>query len=495
MGPGEMEKPAVPAKAARLNTSLKALRTRVDRAETPKLIDALKVFLTSQRREIASRLRANAHHNRPLAKDTAVWFPAKRFDRELSGILARPLTAMAQNVTDHIDKVLPRKATKAQVSAVDRALSRGAARVTGINETTRDKIRDVIARGIDQGMTVLQVADLIEAGDFVGGLYSGSVFDSARAEMIARTELMDAYNGAALGAYGDAGVEMVEAIDGDGDEECADRDGQVFDIAEADSIEDHPNGTLDWVPIIPEEATAEAAPTAEAVSEEPPSGGISAGEVTLQGTSNVEDTASSLVQAATQAEPDVTADIRAIGEITKLEPNAAFTLDGRTFHTLDARLKTEASTSRKVAGELSANPDKTLEQVEADMKDNLRYTYIADQETYNASVRQAMDELVARGYEPLRVKNFWGYDNGYAGINSNWRTPSGQVFEVQFHTQSGLETKEVLSHPLYEAQRLLPEGSAGWNDYQRQIDQLWSTFRSANPSLGRNMGWLREMFP
>ena len=39
------------------------------------------------------------------------------------------------------------------------------------------------------------------------------------------------------------------ADDGDGDEECAQRDGQVFDIDEAESIEDHPNGTLDWIPL------------------------------------------------------------------------------------------------------------------------------------------------------------------------------------------------------------------------------------------------------
>ncbi len=43
---------------------------------------------------------------------------------------------------------------------------------------------------------------------------------------------------------------MVEAIDGDGDEECAARDGQEFSIADADGIEDHPNGTLDWVPVL-----------------------------------------------------------------------------------------------------------------------------------------------------------------------------------------------------------------------------------------------------
>ncbi len=72
--------------------------------------------------------------------------------------------------------------------------------------------------------------------------------------MIARTELMGAYNDAALGSYSDLGATQVQAIDGDEDPECAERDGQIYDIDEADAIEDHPNGTLDWIPIIEEEA-------------------------------------------------------------------------------------------------------------------------------------------------------------------------------------------------------------------------------------------------
>ena len=70
---------------------------------------------------------------------------------------------------------------------------------------------------------------------------------------------MDAYNGAAIASYDDAGVSEVQAIDGDGDEECAARDGETFSLEEADSIEDHPNGTLDWVPIIPDESPVKSA--------------------------------------------------------------------------------------------------------------------------------------------------------------------------------------------------------------------------------------------
>jgi hypothetical protein len=116
-------------------------------------------------------------------------------------------------------------------------------RIVGITDTTRDAVALAIATGYDDGLSPGQIADLIE------GL---PAFDEARAELVARTETMTAYNDAALTSYGEFGVTEVEAIDGDGDEECAARDGQPFSVEEAADIEDHPNGTLDWVPIVPE---------------------------------------------------------------------------------------------------------------------------------------------------------------------------------------------------------------------------------------------------
>jgi hypothetical protein len=79
---------------------------------------------------------------------------------------------------------------------------------------------------------------------------SATTFDEYRAELIGRTELMTAYNEAALGSYGEAGVGMVEAIDGDADEVCAARMGNFYTLDQAELEEEHPNGTLDWVPVI-----------------------------------------------------------------------------------------------------------------------------------------------------------------------------------------------------------------------------------------------------
>jgi len=74
-------------------------------------------------------------------------------------------------------------------------------------------------------------------------------FDKARAELVARTETMLGYNSSNLMGYGEMGVSMVEAVDGDFDPECADRNGQVFSIEDAQAVDEHPNGTLDWIPL------------------------------------------------------------------------------------------------------------------------------------------------------------------------------------------------------------------------------------------------------
>jgi hypothetical protein len=207
-------------------------------------------------------------------------------------------------------------------------------------------------------------------------------------------------------------------------------------------------------------------------------------------------TASDLVASATAAEPGVTADLVAIGAETGLDPNAAFVLDGKTLHTLDARLKKEDSTRRKLDERMQEDPTQTHEELVAGMKDNLRYTYVGDPATYNASVKAGIQAMVDRGYEPVRATNYWKEPAGYEGLNTNWRTPSGQMFEVQFHTAAGLNIKEVLSHPLYEAQRKAPKGSPEWKALDQQINDQWIGFRTApeNQGLG-DLPFLNQVFP
>ncbi len=236
-----------------LRNSLIALRNSMATHHTPRIKQSVSEVLQEQRTEIAQRIRAHAEQITRKPKDRSVWWDGKRWDRELRTALIGGVAGMATAVNREVDNALP--AQKASpIGAVDRVLDRGAARVTGINTTTADEIAAILASALEADVSLLDIADAIENGTDLTpliGRAGGLIGDlDYRAEMIARTELMDAYNASALFSYSDAGVTQVQAIDGDGDEECAERDGQVFDIDEADSIEDHPNGTLDWVPVL-----------------------------------------------------------------------------------------------------------------------------------------------------------------------------------------------------------------------------------------------------
>lgn len=146
-------------------------------------------------------------------------------------------------------KVRPGQLGTPDAGAVDFARKRGSQRITQISETTRYGVRKRIAEAIEQGMSPA------EAGAYVR---SWSGFDEYRAERIARTEMMEAYNDAAIKSYEGVGVKQVVADDGDKDEECAARHGNVYSLEDASAIHDHPNGTLDWLPVAPD-MTARAA--------------------------------------------------------------------------------------------------------------------------------------------------------------------------------------------------------------------------------------------
>ena len=236
---------------------LKKLRATVEQHVTPALRGSVAAVLAQQKAEIVARVVGMADHIKRKPADLSIWWKGDKWDAELSAAMTPHLTDAAQTIAGYIGTQI-RSGKAAPQGAVARVLARGAARVTQINETTRDGIKDLIVQGIDAGLSPRELGDSIEA-------WSG--FDEYRAERIATTELMDAYNAAALGSYADLGVQMVEAIDGDGDQECIDRLARnPYTLEDADAEEDHPNGTLDWAPIIDEPAKAQISLKAKALA-------------------------------------------------------------------------------------------------------------------------------------------------------------------------------------------------------------------------------------
>lgn len=240
-----------------LQRSLVSLRKNLDARYTPRVKDAVAKVLDDQRREIIDRAKGRIEHLL-LHKGQEVrtlWDDAK-WDRKMRESLQGHLVGVAETMDAHVRTTLDLEPAKAgPVGAVQHTLNRGGTRITALNARTRDAVLSVIrksvAESIDLGLSPAAAGDALEEAVNSAVLQNGQpVWDEYRAEMVARTEMTSAYNDATLGSYSDLGVTRVQAIDGDKDEECAARNGQIFDIDEAEDIEDHPNGTLDWVPVL-----------------------------------------------------------------------------------------------------------------------------------------------------------------------------------------------------------------------------------------------------
>jgi hypothetical protein len=110
-----------------------------------------------------------------------------------------------------------------------------------IDNTVREELVTFLANEIDAGHSNQEIASNLKD--------HFSDFPAWKAARIARTATRDVYNAATLFAADSAGAEHVQAIDaqfGPTDNECEDRDGEIFNITDAMKVDEHPNGTLAW---------------------------------------------------------------------------------------------------------------------------------------------------------------------------------------------------------------------------------------------------------
>lgn len=144
-------------------------------------------------------------------------------------------------------------------------------------------------------------------------------------------------------------------------------------------------------------------------------------------------------------EPRITDDLKDVAKAT-----------GVQMVGLEYRLKSKDSYLRKVNSDSRNSLDsKVIDDTIATTNDVIRYTYQADKDhlvdSYNAVTRQ----IEAKGYSRIRVKNFWNDKrNPYNGVNAIYVSPTGQKFELQFHTPESFNLKNNELHKLYEEQRL-----------------------------------------
>lgn len=133
--------------------------------------------------------------------------------------------------------------------------------------------------------------------------------------------------------------------------------------------------------------------------------------------------------------------------VTAALEEAASKVDGK-LEGKSHMFKTEESLTRKLRDRAAGLPTGTIDpegavrQVSGKVNDALRYTISTEPGNYLTMKQQAYEILQARGYKFEYDWNAWGDPTTpYRGVNSTWRTPKGQLFEVQFHTPESYSVK------------------------------------------------------
>lgn len=136
----------------------------------------------------------------------------------------------------------------------------------------------------------------------------------------------------------------------------------------------------------------------------------------------------------------------------------------------DHRLKGKDRIEEKVSHDMEKR-GVSAEQAFGTLKDAIRYTFQYADNKYVDGVQTDVDRLKTEGFELVDFRNTWSNEE-YKGVNSRWRVPdSGQLFEVQFHTEASFNAKQE-THAAYERLRTLPHDHAevrALREYQREV--------------------------
>lgn len=261
--------PVAPQESAQIETGLtesaskasltETLRTKTERQFTPSFRNTAAKVLAEMRDVIASAIESKWASIQRKPKDDSPWWNQRRWVAALEAAFAPLYGQLGRQVSLAASKRVETGKASVDADVVATVVRSGGTRITAIADTTRDAIRNLIVQGVQDGLGPSEVAQNIR---------DATAFNDARSELIARTETMLAYNEAALGTYRNLDVEYVEALDGDQDDICVARVARnPWPIGDAQGEQDHPNGTLDWAPILRSEGKAAIERTEALVAE------------------------------------------------------------------------------------------------------------------------------------------------------------------------------------------------------------------------------------
>jgi phage portal protein BeeE len=273
--PAEHMAPIVPNQKTPAKARTLEHRHEVVDTHQPSLQDAVHAALLDQRDRLVALIgeslpKGKAARMKALPDD---WWDPKRERTAFTKALHSAYLRLTRGALEVVSNNLGRAVYPRTIGPItNRLLESAGVRIDDINETTRSAIANTLAEGTRRGYSIHQLVHGVP-GEGFSGIHElklangGPAWDALRAETIARTETMLAYNEAALRGYGAYDVRQVTAIDGDDDDQCAARDGRTYPVDEALAISDHPNGTLDWVPVVDKAAkTPELPPISVHVS-------------------------------------------------------------------------------------------------------------------------------------------------------------------------------------------------------------------------------------
>lgn len=123
------------------------------------------------------------------------------------------------------------------------------------------------------------------------------------------------------------------------------------------------------------------------------------------------------------------------------------------FSSLNQRLKSPASTARKIKLDAGHIKNPTIEHYKAvsdSLTDIVRYSFETKNHDALASViKEHSDKMLKLGYVPKKAKNAYHEENSYKGFAVIWQNENGEAFELQYHSEESLAIKEE-SHTHYE---------------------------------------------
>jgi hypothetical protein len=137
---------------------------------------------------------------------------------------------------------------------------------------------------------------------------------------------------------------------------------------------------------------------------------------------------------------------------------------------IENRIKSPMSLLRKIKYDIKYY-NKELEEVEPDMNDVLRYTYVSPtREKFAETVQETLTLMESKGYKCEEMLNIFRPGLRYRGFHS---TLDSELipFEIQFHTAQSYRVSKI-THPIYEISRRLPPGHPAKRPLEKRMVRL-----------------------